>query len=163
MSYHALSNIIQLRKQLAKYMSDVGFRSTLLGTKSSERDDIHLVRAVIAAGLYPNIIIAPETLSGKVAGEVVFRGREINDIYLHPSATSYTAKVLDSRYGCYHEIMKICASPLWWRPEGLPNTQCGGSGRLAQISGRRKAGDSREIPKEQPRNLTSHENYEPSN
>jgi ATP-dependent RNA helicase DHX36 len=106
MSYHALSNIIQLRKQLAKYMSDVGFRSTLLGTKSSERDDIHLVRAVIAAGLYPNIIIAPETLSGKVAGEVVFRGREINDIYLHPSATSYTAKVLDSRYGCYHEIMK---------------------------------------------------------
>ena len=71
-----------------------------------EEIDLHLVRAVIAAGLYPNILIAPKSFSGKTAGEVSFRGQKNREVYLHPSTIAFKAKDLDSRYGCYHEIVK---------------------------------------------------------
>ena len=107
LSYISLSNIVQLKKQLEKYMSDIGFKSLLHnGYNKREDEDLHLVRAVITAGLYPNIIIAPKSFSGKAAGEIAFRGRKHNEIYLHPSTIAFTAKELVSRYGCYHEIMK---------------------------------------------------------
>ena len=111
LSYISLSNIMRLKKQLEKYMSDIGFRSSShqaerKGYNKSECEDLHLVRAVIAAGLYPNIVIAPQSFSGKAAGEVALRGQKINEIYLHPSTIAFTAKQLVSRYGCYHEIMK---------------------------------------------------------
>ncbi|KAL3807673.1 hypothetical protein ACHAXA_000319, partial [Cyclostephanos tholiformis] len=111
LSYIALSNIMQLKKQLEKYMADIGFRSSSQraehnGYNKSECEDLHLVRAVIAAGLYPNIVIAPKSFSGKTAGEVAFRGQKINEVYLHPSTIAFKAKELASRYGCYHDIMK---------------------------------------------------------
>ena len=88
-------------------MSDIGFKSSLHnGYNKGEGEDLHLVRAVIAAGLYPNIVIAPKSFSGKAAGEIAFRGRKHNEIYLHPSTIAFKAKELVSRYGCYHEIMK---------------------------------------------------------
>lgn len=104
LSYYALSNIIQLKKQLVKYMSDIGFAPST--HQINDAGDLHLVRAVIAAGLYPNIVIAPRSLSGKTAGEVAFRGQQNGEIYLHPSTIAFKAKALDSRYGCYHEIIK---------------------------------------------------------
>ena len=110
LSYIALSNIMQLKKQLQKYMSDIGFSSSRRaehkGYNKSEGEDLHLIRAVIAAGLYPNIVIAPTSFSGKAAGDVAFRGQKIKEIYLHPSTIAFTAKELVSRYGCYHDIMK---------------------------------------------------------
>ena len=108
LSYIALSNIMQLKKQLEKYMSDIGFscRAEHKGYNKSEGEDLHLIRAVIAAGLYPNIVIAPTSFSGKAAGDVAFRGQKIKEIYLHPSTIAFTAKELVSRYGCYHDIMK---------------------------------------------------------
>ena len=110
LSYIALSNIMQLKKQLQKYMSDIGFSSSRRaehkGYNKSEGEDLHLIRAVIAAGLYPNIVIAPTSFSGKAAGDVAFRGQKIKEIYLHPSTIAFTAKELASRYGCYHDIMK---------------------------------------------------------
>jgi len=110
LSYIALSNIIQLKKQLEKYMGDIGFAraSGKVGTSGDQNreSDLHLVRAVIAAGLYPNIIIAPRSLSGKTAGEIAFRGQKNKEIYLHPCTIAFTAKELESRYGCYHEIVK---------------------------------------------------------
>ena len=111
LSYIALSNIMQLKKQLEKYMADIGFwssshRAEYNRHNTSECGDLHLVRAVIAAGLYPNIVIAPKSFSGKTAGEVAFRGQKINEVYLHPSTIAFSAKELPSRYGCYHDIMK---------------------------------------------------------
>lgn len=107
LSYIALSNIIQLKKQLEKYMKDIGFGKVKpRGNSHTDESDLHLIRAVIAAGLYPNIVIAPRSFSGKTAGEVAFRGQKNGEIYLHPSTIAFTAKELGSRYGCYHEIMK---------------------------------------------------------
>jgi len=110
LSFMAFTNIISLRKQLSKYVSEIGF---VLPSSLNERsnrylcdDDIHLVRAVIAAGLYPNIIIAPKTLAGKTAGEVSFRGKDGGDVYLHPCTIAFSAKTLNSRYCCFHEIVK---------------------------------------------------------
>ena len=107
LSYNSLNNIVQLRKQLEKYMFDIGFSapaspSGLLSIKSNE---MHLVRAVIAAGLYPNIIIAPKSLAGKAAGELSFRGQK-GDVYLHPCTIAFSAKEMESRYCVYHEIVK---------------------------------------------------------
>jgi len=109
LSYIALSNIIQLKRQLEKYMRDIGFSSKPKGRNSTNHNDVqelHLIRAVIAAGLYPNIVIAPRSLQGKTAGEVTFRGQKVREIYLHPSTIAFTATELESRYGCYHEIVK---------------------------------------------------------
>lgn len=107
LSYTSLSNMLQLRRQLEKYMLDIGFSlpassSYLLSVDSN---DMHLVRAVIAAGLYPNIIVAPQVFSGKTAGEVAFRGRQ-GEVYLHPCTNAFSAHRLASRYCCYHEIVK---------------------------------------------------------
>ena len=109
LSYIALSNIIQLKRQLEKYMRDIGFSSKPKGGSSTNQNNVqelHLIRAVIAAGLYPNIVIAPRSLQGKTAGEVTFRGQKVREIYLHPSTIAFTATELESRYGCYHEIVK---------------------------------------------------------
>jgi len=107
LSYAALQNIMQLRKQLEKYMLDIGFSASISpsGVISINSNEMHLIRAVIAAGLYPNIIIAPKSLTGKTAGEVAFRGQK-NDVFLHPCTIAFSATELGSRYGCFHEIVK---------------------------------------------------------
>lgn len=111
LSFISLQNIVQLKQQLEKYMSDIGFTCSSSdkiapSNSQNQESDLHLVRAVIAAGLYPNIVIAPRSLSGKTAGEVPFRGAKIREVYLHPSTIAWKAKELGSRYGCYHEIIK---------------------------------------------------------
>lgn len=107
LSYTSLSNMVQLRKQLEKYMLDIGFSAPKAPSSliSMDSNDMHLVRAVIAAGLYPNIIVAPKSFSGKAAGEVAFRGQK-SEVYLHPCTIAFTMTELDSRYCCYHEIVK---------------------------------------------------------
>ena len=112
LSFIGLSNIIQLKNQLQKYMRDIGFVSVSQtqpkgrSNGQNKDKDLYLVRAVVAAGLYPNIVIVPKNISGKTAGEVAFRSQQVNEIYLHPATIAFTAKELDSRYGCYHEIVK---------------------------------------------------------
>ena len=106
LSYTSLSNIVQLRKQLENYMLDIGFSAPAAssGFISIDSNEMHLIRAVIAAGLYPNIIVAPKSIAS-TAGEVAFRGQK-GEVYLHPCTIAFSAKKLDSRYCCYHEIVK---------------------------------------------------------
>lgn len=105
LSYQALANIAQLRNQLKRYMSDIGFVTPSSEKHVVEGNDLSLVRAVISAAFSPNIIISPKKLGGLTAGEVPFRGKK-GDVYLHPSTIAFSAKELDSRYCCYHEIVK---------------------------------------------------------
>ena len=108
LSYHALSNIVQLRTQLKRYMSDIGFVASSSAKDCIGGETISLIRAVIAASMYPNVIVAPKKFgmgSSSTAGEVPFRGQK-GDVYLHPSTIAFSAKELDSRYCCYHEIVK---------------------------------------------------------
>ncbi|EJK68354.1 hypothetical protein THAOC_10471 [Thalassiosira oceanica] len=105
LSYMALNNIAQLRKQLQKYMKNIGF----VGDNEVLRDEpnLHLVKAMLAAGLSQNIIIGPKKIQrGQTAGEISFRAQKIKEVFLHPSTIAFAAHTLDSRYLCYHEIVK---------------------------------------------------------
>ena len=71
-----------------------------------------LVKAILCAGLYPNIIVAPRNLvrgtlsvENKTVGECAFASTK-GDVYLHPCTISFKEKTLDSRYCCYHDIVK---------------------------------------------------------
>jgi uncharacterized membrane protein YgcG len=104
------------RKQYAKLLVDIGFlpRGFRLTGKehgaNSNAQNLGLVKAVLAAGLYPNIIVAPPSIvngtSKQTANGVAFKSRNKGDVHLHPCTILFTAKRLDSRYCCFHEIVK---------------------------------------------------------
>lgn len=80
---------------------------------NANADNTALVKAVLCAGLYPNIIVAPPSLAkpasergDKAAGESPFRSLNKGDVYLHPCTIAFKEKRLDSRYCCYHEMVK---------------------------------------------------------
>lgn len=123
-----------LRKQFADLLVDVGFLPRdfrLMGGGRNARgsnsrrqeaptaaaadvysDNKPLIKAILCAGLYPNIIVAPRPLvrpdgaaNDKQAGECAFQSLK-GEVYLHPCTVSFTEKRLDSRYCCYHEIVR---------------------------------------------------------
>ena len=123
-----------LRKQFADLLVDVGFLPRGFRLKgghgrhsrgSNNRkpedppsvadaysDSLPLIKAILCAGLYPNIIVAPRSLvradgvmSDKQAGECAFQSLK-GEVYLHPSTISFSERRLDSRYCCYHEIVR---------------------------------------------------------
>lgn len=104
LSYQSLSSIVQLRNQLKRYMKDIGFVASSLEKDLIGDNELSLIRGVISAAMYPNVIVAPKKIS-TTAGDVPFRGQK-GEVYLHPSTIAFSAKELDSRYCCYHEIMK---------------------------------------------------------
>eukprot|EP00980_Cylindrotheca_fusiformis_P031466 scaffold26431_cov122-Cylindrotheca_fusiformis.AAC.1 len=112
-----LNQIEHSRKQYAGLLKDIGFLPrdfNLKDMKNAENknsENTGLIKAVLCAGLYPNIIVAPRELAGasrskKTAGEHAFRSHSKGDVYLHPSSISFGESKLDSRYCCYHEMVK---------------------------------------------------------
>jgi HrpA-like RNA helicase len=112
----------ELRKQFASLLTDIGFLpsdfnldAVVKGTVSQISDanfnaeNMDLLKAVLCAGLYPNIILAPRPLvhgtSKQDAGEVAFQSRSKGEVYLHPSALLFSARSLEYRYCCYREVM----------------------------------------------------------
>ena len=107
-----------LRKQFAGLLTDIGFLpkgfklKELYTTENANSKNVGLVRAVLCAGLYPNIIVAPRTLVGsskksdKKVGECAFQSHRKGEVYLHPSTIAFEESKLDSRYCCYHEMVK---------------------------------------------------------
>lgn len=71
--------------------------------------NLQLVKAILCAGLYPNIIVAPRPLvigtSDKKAGECAFSSQK-GEVHLHPCTIVHKESNLDSRYACYHEMVK---------------------------------------------------------
>eukprot|EP00957_Ditylum_brightwellii_P009525 718855-Ditylum_brightwellii.AAC.1 len=78
---------------------------------NSNSENVHLLKAILCAGLYPNIIVAPRSLvwpgndRKKQVGECAFQSQK-GEVYLHPCCISFKEKGLDNRYCCYHEIVK---------------------------------------------------------
>ena len=109
-----------LRKHYADLLVGIGFlpkgyRSGGKSYRSSSSEtgsdnDFSLIKAVLVAGLYPNVIVAPRSLidgsGNQEAGENAFRSQNKGDVYLHPSTVSFHSKQIESRYCCFHEIMK---------------------------------------------------------
>lgn len=116
-----LHQMEDLRKQFAKLLKDIGFLQKTYSLKNpgtaaenENAKNIALVKAVLCAGLYPNIMVGPRSIvsssgernNGKKAGENAFRSQRQAEVHLHPSTISYNQPSLDSRYCCYHEIVK---------------------------------------------------------
>ena len=108
-----------LRKQFAGLLTDIGFLrkdfklQDIRGPENVNSNNLGLIKAVLCAGLYPNIIVAPRTLVGnnqsnssKTVGECAFQSLNKGEVYLHPSTIAFTESKLDSRYCCYHEMVK---------------------------------------------------------
>ena len=116
-----LQQMEDLRKQFAGLLTEIGFlpKGFRLHEKNSPENingsNVGLIKAVLCAGLYPNIIVGPRSLVSKTAapprdakkvGEFAFQSHSKGEVYLHPSTISFTEKSLDSRYCCYHEMVK---------------------------------------------------------
>ena len=110
-----------LRKQYAQLLSSIGFLpkgfklTNLNSAQNVNSNNIGLIKAVLCAGLYPNIIIAPRSLvrsrtggksSKQTAGEFSFQSHRKGEVYLHPSTIASNEDSLDTRYCCYHEMVK---------------------------------------------------------
>jgi HrpA-like RNA helicase len=124
LSRMTLFQMDELRKQYAALLGDIGFLASgyrfdgnTQGSKQTVPSDANvnggntdLLKAVLCAGLYPNIILAPRPLvngtSKQEAGEMAFQSRSKGEVYLHPSTLSFSAKQLEYRYCCYREIMQ---------------------------------------------------------
>lgn len=122
LSRMTLFQMEELRKHYADLLVDIGFlpkgfRLGRTGTNDADRFGVNknaenhaLLKAVLCAGLYPNVIVAPRPLvtgeAKQPAGEVAFGSHHKGDVYLHPCTVSYAAKKLESRYCCFHEIVK---------------------------------------------------------
>lgn len=121
-----------LRRQLSDLLVDVGFLPKDFRLKGGKRrkgrkldepealqsaadaysDNMPLIKAILCAGLYPNIIVAPRSLvrkdggvGDKEVGECAFQSLN-GEVYLHPCTILFSEKWLDSRYCCYHDIMR---------------------------------------------------------
>lgn len=125
LSQMTLFQMENLRRQFADLLVDIGFlpKGFRLDGKSrrtssdapdtspnANSENMQLVKAVLCAGLYPNVIIAPRELvsplNTKKVSECAFRSAKGDSVYLHPSTISFSAKRLSNRYCVYHEIMK---------------------------------------------------------
>lgn len=126
LSWHTLVQLEEIRNQLFALLCDIGFlppmrRSTgdkLLRNPTDDAanvnaNNIDLLKGVLCAGMYPNIIVAPRTMvngrgsiNKQAAGEIAFQSRTKGEVYLHPSVLSFSSKTLPSRYCCYHEIIQ---------------------------------------------------------
>jgi HrpA-like RNA helicase len=117
-----LSQMEVLRKQFANLLKGIGFLPDGFSSEKSESaenansENVGLFKAVLCAGLYPNIIVAPRSLvnttsssppkGAKKAGECAFQSHTKGEVYLHPSTISHSEGHLDSRYCCYHAMVK---------------------------------------------------------
>lgn len=120
LSRMTLFQMEDLRKQYAKLLIDIGFlpksfRMDRYLTTSKEPSEgnvpnnnitnMHMMKAVLCAGLYPNIIVASRDQKNPI-GSCPFQSRKGYNVYLHPSTVSFSDEKLDSNYCCYHEIVK---------------------------------------------------------
>jgi HrpA-like RNA helicase len=129
LSRMTLFQMDDLRKQYSQLLVGIGFlprgfqlagkggqqqgknpQQLALGGANANASNLALVKAVLCAGLYPNILVAPSALvdgsSKQEAGACAFESHNKGDVFLHPSTISFKSKLLESRYCCFHEIVK---------------------------------------------------------
>eukprot|EP00529_Nitzschia_sp_RCC80_P019585 CAMPEP_0113502964 /NCGR_PEP_ID=MMETSP0014_2-20120614/33872_1 /TAXON_ID=2857 /ORGANISM="Nitzschia sp." /LENGTH=430 /DNA_ID=CAMNT_0000397861 /DNA_START=1 /DNA_END=1290 /DNA_ORIENTATION=+ /assembly_acc=CAM_ASM_000159 len=111
-----LQQMEDLRKQYHSLLVQIGFLPSKFRLKDKNHPanlhskNLGLVKAVLCAGLYPGVIIAPRdvtSLNSKTkVGEKAFRSHTKGDVYLHPSTIAFDMTRLDSRYCCFHELVR---------------------------------------------------------
>lgn len=120
LSRTTLFQMEDLRRHFAGLLEEVGFlpkgfKLACAGHHSPTSSDsvpenLALLRALLCAGLYPNVIISPRSLvtgSGQeTAGDMAFKSQSKGDVFLHPCTVSFSASKLSSRYFCFYEIVR---------------------------------------------------------
>jgi len=91
LSSHAMKEISQLRIRFLRHLMDIGFADPGSedggrGVNSRNRDLI-LVRCVLTAGLFPNVVQV-QRLAGRKRGKVIFVSRQGERCALHPSSVN---------------------------------------------------------------------------
>ena len=103
-----LFQIEDLRKQFHSLLIDIGFLRKKFQLKdmnhvnNTNSQNTGLIKAVLCAGLYPNIIVGPRVVAPSIAGggkskeinnknvgEHAFRSHTKGDVYLHPSTIAF--------------------------------------------------------------------------
>ena len=115
-----------LRKQFAKLLVDIGYlprgfrlpnnlgreqestATTVQNATDANCNTMHHVKAVLCAGLYPNIIVAPKS-DKQDDCKSAFQSFK-DDVYLHPLTISLFEMELESWYCCYLEVVKVTNS-----------------------------------------------------
>jgi HrpA-like RNA helicase len=121
LSRMTLWQIDSLRKQYAGLLKDIGFlpngfqidgsniRPSVGCGANGNAENKALLKAILCAGLYPNVLIAPRSLvdgtSKKQVGEHAFQSLK-GDVHLHPSTVSFAEKQMTGRYCVFHNIVK---------------------------------------------------------
>jgi HrpA-like RNA helicase len=106
-----------LRKQFRSLLVDIGFLpqdfslNDMKHPANANAENVGLLKAVLCAGLYPNILVAPKSVvsnnpNDKKLSEVPFHSHTKGVVYLHPSTIASNESRLDSRYCCYHELVR---------------------------------------------------------
>jgi ATP-dependent RNA helicase DHX29 len=118
LSRTTLFQMEDLRRHYASLLVEIGFlpkgfklldEERRNGSEMATSQSSALLRALLCAGLYPNIIVSPKSLlssGNKEAGELAFSSRNKGDVYLHPCTVSYSATKLTSRYHCFYEVVR---------------------------------------------------------
>ena len=111
LSRNTLMMISEMRRQFWNLLCDIGFlskkkTSTLQSDPNEYGDNLHLVKAVVTAGLYPNVLALPkDNWPPKEGAEMKFESRK-GSVALHPCSVNFGSTTLDSRYLVYHEMVK---------------------------------------------------------
>ena len=117
LSYTTLNNLVKMKAQFSDLLREIGFLARRQrgrgrresneggGDENSNSNNKALVKAVLCAGLYPNVVISPRDIGQKSVGEVSFKSLK-GDVNLHPCSVLFKDSSLHSRFLVYHEIVK---------------------------------------------------------
>ncbi|GLH02661.1 ATP-dependent RNA helicase DHX8 [Gryllus bimaculatus] len=111
LSMATFRDLRKLKIEFAEYLHEMGFLKTKNSKDESANtnsENFSVLKAVICAGLYPNVAIVERvqrfTLSGKL--EVVVRTPEDGNVKLHRSSINESQQSFESPYLVYHSKMK---------------------------------------------------------
>nr|CAD7460824.1 unnamed protein product [Timema tahoe] len=107
-------NIKDMKEQFARYLYEMNFLSeqdVKAPTSNVNSNNLSLVKAIICAGLYPNIAIIKSVKRRNHTGKVVIRLSTPEDgrVELHPKSINEKMSDFESRFLLYHLKLKSTA------------------------------------------------------
>lgn len=117
-----LRSITDMKKQFVQLLSEIGFIKRGLYAKripekpgsdgiidatgekvNQNSNNLNIVKAVVCAGLYPNVLYVREPKDG---GNVTFVTATNGQVFIHPSSILFRDKRFHNKYIIYHEVVR---------------------------------------------------------
>eukprot|EP00040_Diaphanoeca_grandis_P018572 m.97718 g.97718 ORF g.97718 m.97718 type:complete len:1204 (+) comp27004_c0_seq2:178-3789(+) len=106
LSHTTLQQIRTLRDQLRRHLREAGFVSEQTSSSNTNSENIHLLRCILTAGLYPNV--ARLLSKGNDPGQLTTL---TEDVCFHPSSTN--SKLVTTRDSWVVYLEKVETSKVW--------------------------------------------------